>query len=60
MRCCPRRYASFAVDMFPTIFTLAFRQKEKFIATESGLRSFCPHLITVVPGILHDRSILKP
>src|SRR5947207_2809241 len=43
MHCCLRRFGCFAVDMSPMIFTLAFPQKEKSIATESGLHRCCRH-----------------
>src|SRR5438445_5656975 len=46
MRCCLLPFACFIVDMPRTISTRVCRQKEKFIATESGAHPFCLHLNT--------------
>ncbi len=63
MRYCLPPFACFAVDMCRRIFTRVFRQKEKFIATESGPRPFCLRSSIVVPGMSRtplDLKILKP
>ena len=57
MRYCLPPFACFAVAMYRRIFTRVFRQKEKFIATESGPRPSCLHSSIAVPGTSRSRSI---
>ena len=50
-------FAFFAANMCRMIFMRGFRQKEKSIATESGMPPFCLHSNIVGPGISCVRLI---